>query len=148
MIPVPVESILRYKGNTVWSISPDASVYQAVRVMAEKSIGALPVIANGELVGILTERDYARKVALQSRSSKDTAVGEIMTTPVVSVPPDQTIEECMRIMTRTRIRHLPVIDRGQVVGIVTIGDLVRKVVAAQGEIIKQLQAYISGRPSA
>jgi CBS domain-containing protein len=148
VIPVPVESILRYKGNTVWSISPDASVYQAVRVMAEKSIGALPVIANGELVGILTERDYARKVALQSRSSKDTAVGEIMTSPVVSVPPDQTVEECMRIMTRTRIRHLPVIDRGQVVGIVSIGDLVRKVVAAQGEIIQQLQAYISGRPSA
>ena len=148
MIPVPVESILRYKGDTVWSIGPDASVYQAVRVMAERSIGALPVIANGELVGILTERDYARKVALQSRSSKDTAVGEIMTTPVVSVSPDQTVEECMRIMTHARIRHLPVIDRGQVVGIVSIGDLVRKVVVAQSEIIQQLHAYISGRPSA
>jgi CBS domain-containing protein len=148
VIPVPVESILRYKGDTVWSIGPDASVYQAVRVMAERSIGALPVIANGELVGILTERDYARKVALQSRSSKDTAVGEIMTTPVVSVSPDQTVEECMRIMTHARIRHLPVIDRGQVVGIVSIGDLVRKVVVAQSEIIQQLHAYISGRPSA
>jgi CBS domain-containing protein len=148
VIPVPVESILRYKGDTVWSIGPDASVYQAVRVMAEKSIGALPVIANGELVGILTERDYARKVALQSRSSKDTAVGEIMTTPVVSVSPDQTVEECMRLMTHTRIRHLPVIDRGRVVGIVSIGDLVRKVVVAQSEIIQQLHAYISGRPSA
>jgi CBS domain-containing protein len=148
VIPVPVESILRYKGDTVWSIGPDASVYQAVRVMAERSIGALPVIANGELVGILTERDYARKVALQSRSSKDTAVGEIMTTPVVSVSPDQTVEECMRIMTHARISHLPVIDRGQVVGIVSIGDLVRKVVVAQSEIIQQLHAYISGRPSA
>ena len=148
MIPVPVSSILRYKGDTVWSIAPDAAVFQAVRVMAERSIGALPVMVNGELVGILTERDYARKVALQSRSSKDTAVHEIMTAPVISVSPDQTVEECLRIMTVTRIRHLPVIDRGQVIGIVSIGDLVRKVVAAQGEMIQQLQAYISGRPSA
>jgi CBS domain-containing protein len=148
LIPAPVGSILRHKGSTVWSVAPDASVYQAVRVMAEKSIGALPVIADGELVGILTERDYARKVALQSRSSKDTAVAEIMTTPVLSVTPDQTVEECLRTMTLKRIRHLPVVERGRVIGIVSIGDLVRNVVATQGEFIQHLQAYISGRPSA
>jgi CBS domain-containing protein len=148
VIPVPVGSILRYKGNTVWSVAPDATVYHAIRVMAEKSIGALPVIADGQLVGIVSERDYARKVALQSRSSNDTSVEEIMTAPVISVTPDQTVEECLRTMTLRRIRHLPVLDGGQVVGIVSIGDLVRKVVAAQGEIIQQLQAYISGRPSA
>lgn len=145
MIPVPVGSILRHKGSTVWSVAPDASVYQAMSVMAEKSIGALPVIADGELVGILSERDYARKVALQSRSSMDTAVAEIMTTPVLSVTPDQTIDECMKVMTLKRIRHLPVVEHGQVVGIVSIGDLVRKVVTTQGEIIQQLQQYISGQ---
>jgi CBS domain-containing protein len=145
MVPVPVGSVLRHKGNAVWSVTPDASVYQAMSVMAEKSIGAVPVIADGELVGILSERDYARKVALQSRSSKDTSVGQIMTTPVISVTPDQTIEECMKVMTLRRIRHLPVVEHGQVVGIVSIGDLVRKVVTTQGEIIQQLQQYISGQ---
>ena len=145
MIPVPVASILRHKGSAVWSISPDASVYQAISVMAGKSIGALPVIADGQLVGIVSERDYARKVALQSRSSKDTTVGEIMAAPVISVTPDQTVEECLRTMTLRRVRHLPVVENGKVVGIVSIGDLVRKVVSAQSEIIQQLQQYISGQ---
>ncbi len=147
MIPVAIASILRHKGDTVWSVSPDASVYQAITIMAEKSVGALPVVADGELVGILSERDYARKVVLQSRSSKDTLVREIMTTPVVSVGPANTVEDCMRIMTMQRIRHLPVLDNGTLVGIISIGDLVRKVISAQGEIIQQLQEYISGRPN-
>jgi CBS domain-containing protein len=144
-IPVPVRSVLRHKGPKVWSVAPETSVYEAIGLMAEKSIGALPVIADGVLVGILSERDYARKVALQSRSSKDTVVGEIMATSVISVTPAQTVEECMSIMTQRRIRHLPVVEHGQVVGIVSIGDLVRTVVATQGEIIQHLQEYISGR---
>jgi CBS domain-containing protein len=148
MIPVPISSILRHKGNGVWSIAPDASVYQAIAIMAEKGIGALPVIADGQLLGILSERDYARKVVLQSRSSKDTLVSEIMTTPVVTVGPSNTVEDCMRTMTLQRIRHLPVVDDGKILGIVSIGDLVRKVISTQGEIIQHLQEYISGRPSA
>ena len=147
MVPVPVGSILRYKGSGVWSVVPDASVFQAISIMAEKSIGALPVIADGKLVGIVSERDYARKVILHSRSSKDTLVAEIMTTPVVSVGPKQTVEECMRLMTQERIRHLPVLEQGKVVGIVSIGDLVRTVITTQGEIIQRLQEYISGRPA-
>ena len=113
--------------------------------MAEKSIGALPVIDDGRLVGMVSDRDYARTVALQSRSSKDTRASEIMTNPVISVTSDQTVEECLRTMTVRRIRHLPVVERGQVVGIVSIGDLVRQVVSTQNEIIQQLQEYISGR---
>jgi CBS domain-containing protein len=148
MITVSVGSILRRKGNTVWSVAPDASVYQAISIMAEKSIGSLPVIADGRLVGILSERDYARKVVLQSRSSKDTLVSEIMTAPVVSVAPSSTVEDCMRMMTVQLIRHLPVVDDGRIVGIVSMGDLVRQVISTQGEIIQHLQEYISGRPSA
>ena len=145
MVPVPVGSILRYKGNTVWSVTPDTSVYQAISIMAEKSIGALPVIADGLLVGILSERDYARKVILHSRSSKDTLVAEIMTTPVPSVGPQQTVEECMKLMTEERVRHLLVLEHGKLVGIVSIGDLVRTVIITQGEMIQYLQEYISGR---
>jgi CBS domain-containing protein len=126
-------------------VTPEALVYDAVLIMAEKSIGALPVIADGQVVGMVTERDYARKVALQSRSSKDTRVSEIMTTPVISVTADETVEECLMTMTLRRIRHLPVVERGQVVGIVSIGDLVRQVVLTQSEIIQQLQNYITGQ---
>lgn len=148
MIAVPISSILLHKGNGVWSVAPDASVYQAISIMAEKGIGALPVIADGRLIGILSERDYARKVVLQSRSSKDTLVSEIMTAPVVSVGPSNTVEDCMRTMTLQRIRHLPVVDEGRILGIVSIGDLVRKVISTQGEMIQHLEEYISGRPCA
>ncbi len=148
MVSDTVGSILRHKGREVFSIDSTASVYQAIAVMAEKSIGALPVIADGQLIGIMSERDYARKVVLHSRSSKDTTVAEIMTSPVLSVGPQHTVEECMKLMTQERIRHLPVLDQGRLIGIVSIGDLVRKVITAQGEIIQHLQEYISGRPSA
>lgn len=144
MVPVPIRSVLGRKGSALWCVTPETLVYDAVAMMAEKSIGALPVIANGRLAGMVTERDYAHKVALQSRSSKDTCVGDIMTSPAIFATPEHTVEECLRTMTLGRIRHLPVLDNGQVVGIVSIGDLVRQVVSTQSEIIQQLQDYICG----
>ena len=120
-------------------------MYDAIALMAENSIGALVVVSNGLLVGILSERDYARKVVLQSRSSKDTRVTDIMTTPVITVSPGHTVEECMRLMTDKRIRHLPVVEGAAIVGIVSIGDLVRSVITLQGETIQHLQQYINGQ---
>jgi len=142
-----VGSILRHKGHDVWSVSPDKSVFEAMCLMADKDIGALVVIAGEALVGIVSERDYARKVVLQGKSSKDTAVSEIMTSPVVSVGPDHSVDDCMRIVTAERIRHLPVVQGTQVVGVVSIGDLVRSVISTQGETIQYLQEYIVGRCS-
>ena len=147
MLPDAVSSVLRRKSSDrhVLSIGPDASVYDAIALMAENSIGALLVVSNGALVGIMSERDYARKVVLQSRSSKDTQVSDIMSTPVITVSPAHTVEECMRLMTDKRIRHLPVIDGSAIVGIVSIGDLVRSVITLQGETIQYLQQYINGQ---
>src|SRR5688500_9447480 len=147
MLPDAVSSVLRHKGGDrkVLSIGPDASVYEAIAMMAENSIGALLVVSNGVLVGIMSERDYARKVVLQSRSSKDTHVADIMTTPVITVSPAHTVEECMRLMTDKRIRHLPVVDGSTIAGIVSIGDLVRAVITVQGETIQFLQQYINGQ---
>jgi len=142
-----VGSILQDKGHHVWSVSPDASVFQAISLMADKGIGALVVIAGETLVGILSERDYARKVVLQGKSSKDTRVGDIMTSPVFSVGPNHTVDDCMRIVTTKRIRHLPVVQDEKVVGVVSIGDLVRRVIATQGDTIQYLQEYIVGRSS-
>lgn len=140
-----VSSILRYKGQHVWSVSPDDSVFQAIRLMAEKSVGALVVLEGETLVGIASERDYARKVVLQGRSSLDTPVRDIMTSPVVSVSPDQSVDDCMRIVTTNRIRHLPVVQGDKVVGVVSIGDLVQRIISTQGETIQYLQEYIVGR---
>ena len=120
-----VNSILRHKGCQVWSVSPDESVFQAVSLMADKDIGALVVIAGETPVGIISERDYARKVVLQGKSSKDTRVSDIMTSPVFSVGPNDTVDDCMRIVTTKRIRHLPVIEDNELKGIVSIGDLVK-----------------------
>lgn len=142
-----VSSILRHKGHNVWSVSPDESVFEAIRLMADKGIGALVVIAGQQLVGILSERDYARKVVLQGRSSRDTPVRDIMTSTVVSVSPNHTVDDCMRIVTTNRIRHLPVVQDEKVVGVVSIGDLVQRVIAVQGETIQYLQEYIVGRCS-
>jgi CBS domain-containing protein len=147
MLPEAISSVLRRKSSdrkVLW-ISPDASVYEAIEVMAENSIGALLVVSNGLLVGIMSERDYARKVVLQSRSSKDTRVADIMTSPVITVSPTHTVEECMRLMTDKRIRHLPVVDGSTIAGIVSIGDLVRSVITTQGETIQYLQQYINGQ---
>ncbi len=136
--------VLKEKGQTIWSLGPEAWVYDAIELMANKHIGALLVISDGKLVGIISERDYARKVILQERSSKQTRVHEIMTSPVIVVRPDHTIEECMRLMTENRIRHLPVVENEKVLGVVSIGDLVKRMVSAQAETIHQLQHYIAG----
>jgi CBS domain-containing protein len=140
-----VNSILRHKGRHVWSVSPDESVFQAMCLMADKDIGALVVIAGETPVGIISERDYARKVVLQGRSSQETPVRDIMTSPVVSVSPNHTVDDCMRIVTAKRIRHLPVVQGEKVVGVVSIGDLVQRVISTQGETIQYLQEYIVGR---
>jgi len=143
-----VGSILRRKGNNVWSVSPEDSVLQAIALMADKSVGALVVLSGDDVVGMISERDYARKVVLKGRSSKDTLVKDIMTAPVVSVTPQQTIDECMRIVSAKSIRHLPVIDKTKVVGIVSVGDLVKQLVSIQGETIQYLHEYISGTHAA
>jgi CBS domain-containing protein len=139
-----VRSILRRKGHDVWSVSPEDSVLAAIALMADKSVGALVVLSGDEVVGMISERDYARKVVLKGRSSKDTFVKDIMTGPVVSVTPQHSIDECMRIVSAKGIRHLPVIDTAKVVGVVSVGDLVKQLVSIQGETIQYLHEYISG----
>jgi len=139
-----VKEILDLKGRNVWAIEPEASVYDAMRRMADKGVGALLVVEGEQLRGIVSERDYARKVILQGRSSRTTQVSEIMTTRVAYAELDQHIEECMAIMTEKRIRHLPVIDAGRVIGVISIGDLVKSIIAEQKFIIEQLVRYING----
>ena len=138
-----VRDILAIKGRDVWSIAPNASVYDAMKLMADKGIGALLVMERQKLVGIISERDYARKVILQGRSSRTTSVHEIMTTRVAYAEPEQNIEECMALMTEIRVRHLPVIEAGEVRGVISIGDLVKSIIAEQKFIIEQLERYIS-----
>ncbi|MGE5129727.1 MAG: CBS domain-containing protein [Sphingomonadaceae bacterium] len=142
-----VGEILRFKADrTVHTIKPDASVFEAVKLMAERNIGALVVTEGDEMVGMITERDYARKITLMSRSSKETMVREIMTSGVIHVDPSQESLECMRLMTERRVRHLPVIDDGSLVGIVSIGDLVKDIISEQEFVIQQLEHYITGEP--
>jgi CBS domain-containing protein len=140
-----VREILRMKGRQVWSIGPSASVYQGIELMADKHVGALLVIAADKVLGIISERDYARKVILMGKSSKETRVEEVMTSPVISVGLGHTVDECMRIMTDNRIRHLPVIDNEQVIGIISIGDVVNWIISAQNHTIQQLENYVSGK---
>jgi CBS domain-containing protein len=135
---------LSAKGAEVYSVSPSDTVFDAIVRMDDKRVGALLVMDDDRLVGILSERDYARKVILMGRSSKETPVAEIMSSPVIVVSPDTPLTECMRIVTERRIRHLPVLDKGRVAGVVSIGDLVRSIITAQAEIIDQLYAYIHG----
>ena len=139
-----VNSVLRQQSYHVWSVTPETSVYDALALMADKQIGALLVISGAKLAGIFSERDYARKVILMGRSSKDTRVAEIMTTPAISVTPEHTVDKCMRLMTEHRVRHLPVVQNEGVTGIVSIGDLVNWIITRQEETIHQLHEYISG----
>ena len=141
-----IANILRSKADSaVHSIRPDASVFEAVQLMALKNIGALLVTENDQIVGIVTERDYARKIALLARSSKDTPLRDIMTTAVMYVRPDQTCEECMALMTENRVRHLPVMMDGKLIGLISIGDLVKHIISEQKFVIEQLEHYISGQ---
>ena len=140
-----VSQILRSKPDrAVHTIAPGATVYEALKLMADKNVGAVLVVEGGSIVGVLTERDYARKVILMARSSKDTPVRDIMTAPVMYVSPERTSEECMALMTENRFRHLPVLEKGRLVGLVSIGDLVKDVISEQKFIIEQLEHYIAG----
>ena len=141
-----IQEILALKGSAVWSISPNATVFEAIQLMADKNVGAVLVTENEQLVGILSERDYARKVVLKGKSSKTAAVKEILSSHVIHVSPTHTVEECMRLMTEHHIRHLPVLEEGKIVGIVSIGDLVNWIISAQHTAISQLQTYITGVP--
>lgn len=138
-----VKHILESKGRDIWHIRPDESVLEAIKLMAEKKIGALLVMEDERLVGIVSERDYARKVILMGKSSRDTPVRDIMTAQVVNTEPLDSIEDCMKLMTDGRIRHLPVLDGGRVVGVLSIGDLVKEIIAEQQFTINQLENYIT-----
>jgi len=140
-----VRGILKSKGSQVWSLDAEATVYEAIALMAEKGIGALLVVSEGKPAGILSERDYARKVILKGKSSKATPVREIMSSPVITVTPEHTVAECMKIITTHRIRHLPVLEGEQLVGVVSIGDLVNSIISTQAATIHQLSSYISGK---
>lgn len=140
-----VVAILKKKRRDIWSTTPETSVYQCVEMMAEKEVGALLVMREEELIGVVSERDYARKVILQGRSSKETSVSEIMSTPALCVSAGHTIGDCMQIMTKNRIRHLPVRDGSRVTGVVSIGDLVNWIITEQEETIRHLEAYICGQ---
>jgi CBS domain-containing protein len=136
--------LVQRKDPTVWSIAPGATVFEAIELMAQKNVGALPVVDDGRLVGILSERDYTRKVILKGRSSKETAVKEIMTDPVLTVGPSAGVAECMRLMTERRVRHLPVVEQDKLVGILSIGDLLKWTISAQGVAIDNLERFITG----
>ncbi len=139
-----IQQVLRKKGGQVHTIGPDDTVYDAIRKMADENIGSLIVIDNGKIIGIITERHYARNVALKGRASPSTHVSDVMETTVLYAQPDQSVEECMAIMTDKRVRHLPVIDGGQLIGLVSIGDLVQNIISDQQFTIDQLEHFIRG----
>ena len=140
-----VRLVLKQKGQNIWFVSPEECVYNAIEIMADKHVGALLVVSDGNLVGVVSERDYARKVILQGKSSKQTQVKEIMTSPAIFVTPEQRVEDCLRIMTEKHIRHLPIVEDGIILGVVSIGDLVKWMVSAQQQTISQLQSYITNQ---
>lgn len=141
---VTVRKLLESKSGEVWSIPSSLTAFKALEIMADKDVGALLVIDDGELVGVFSERDYARKVILKGRSSKETSVGELMTRVLVYVSPDHTVGDCMTLMSAKRVRHLPVVENGQLIGIITIGDVVNSVISEQEVTIQDLENYITG----
>jgi CBS domain-containing protein len=143
-ITAPISEILRGKTNQVWSIAPHATVFDAIALMAEKNIGALPVVADGRIVCILSERDYTRKVILHGKSSRETTTREIMTSPVTTVDAATSIDACMQLITQRRIRHLPVVADGRLTGMISIGDLVNWIISAQSAALEQMENYIHG----
>ena len=148
MIPSgSISEILDHKGSAVWTVAPETTVFEAIQMMSEKNVGALLVTERDKLIGIISERDYTRKVALKGRSSKELKVREILSDRVLNVTPQHTIEECMRLMTENRVRHLPVLDGEKINGVVSIGDLVNWIISAQSTTIRQLETYISGYPA-
>jgi len=142
---VAIDTILHHKGAQVWTISPGATVFEAIRLLAQKNIGALPVVEGDKVIGIFSERDYTRKVALAGKTSQKTLVREIISTDVISATPQNTIEDCMRLMTEKRIRHLPILEGGKLAGLISIGDLVNWIISAQSATIDQMESYLSGR---
>ncbi|MBP6909201.1 MAG: CBS domain-containing protein [Candidatus Saccharicenans sp.] len=142
---ITVKQMLEEKGHEVWTISPEATVYEALKIMADKDIGALIVVKNGQVAGIISERDYARKVMLKGKSSLETPVKDIMSTEIYYVGPEATAEECMALMTEKRIRHLPVMENGKLTGVVSIGDVVKSIISTQKVTIEHLQNYIMGK---
>jgi len=139
-----IDKILRQKDRQIWSIHPDATIYDAIKLMAEKNVGALLVMKGETLVGIISERDYTRKVFLRGKKSKETRVDEIMSSDVTTTKPSESVDECLRLMTEKHIRHLPVVDGGKVVGVISIGDLVKHVISCQSATIAHLESYIAG----
>jgi CBS domain-containing protein len=140
-----IGTILHHKGAVVWTISPQATVFEAIQVLARKNIGALPVMEGDRLIGMFSERDYTRKIALEGKTSHGTRVCDILSTNVATITPEETVEEAMRIMTEKHIRHLPVVDGNRLVGMVSIGDMVNWIISAQTAAIDQLESYVSGR---
>jgi CBS domain-containing protein len=144
MIMTTVRTVLQTKKNELWSIPPDAVVFEALKIMAEKNIGALLVTQKESLVGIFSERDYARKIVLKGESSRTTAVKDVMTSAVMTVTPEQSIDECMALMTEKHIRHLPVVENGKLIGLISIGDVVKAIISEHKYTIQQLENYITG----
>ncbi len=140
----PVSGLLGQKGSDVWSIAPETIVYDAIQMMADKNVGALPVMRGTEVLGMFSERDYTRKIVLKGRSSKETSIGEVMSSPPLTVSPGDSVDRCMRLMTQNRVRHLPVVQDGRLVGIISIGDLVNWIISVQTAAIAQLEQYIHG----
>ena len=140
-----ISTVLGQKGRQVFSIAPDTTVFEAIQLMADKNVGALLVMSGDELLGVVSERDYTRKVALKGRSSRETTVREIISSPIISATHDHSVEECMRLMTHHRIRHLPVLDGKKIAGVVSIGDLVNWTISAQDAALVQMESYITGR---
>jgi CBS domain-containing protein len=139
-----IESILHEKDRQVWSVAPDATVYDAIALMADKNVGALLVVENSALVGIVSERDYTRKVMLRGKRSRETLVRDIMSTHLTTVDPKESVDRCLRNMTEKRVRHLPVVKESEICGVISIGDLVKHIISAQSAAIDQLERYISG----